>query len=372
MLHKRCILIIFIIWIFGMSILSFVTPKKTFSQMENRYLAEFPVLSLEHIVDGSFEEKFETYLNDHFAERDFFVRLSKIKSFALGLREFGDVYYGKDETLLRKLKSDEDYAVKLTEAVAEYAETAEVPVSFALIPGAVDIRREQVPKYAPNADEELQIQDQYDVLKDSNVTCADIYHVLSAHAEEPIYYHTDHHWASLGAYYGYAAILQSLGHVPADISEYNDNLISDDFYGTLYSEAPFPWIEPDEIHTYVPEAEITTTIYDGTGYQDGELYVESNLQEKNQYTYFLGGNQPIITVKNPAVQGERLLVIRDSYMDSMVPFLTADFEEVHLIDPRYYKQGINAYIEENEIDRVLICMSLSSYMESTGLLPILK
>ncbi len=375
MIQKKYIVIfIFTFWIFGMSLASLLMPKRTFSQMENRYLAEFPVASLRSIADGSFEEKFETYLNDHFVMRDFFVRLSKIKTYALGIREFGDVYYAKDDTLLRKLAPDNARLMKITKAILQYAQMAEVPIDLALIPGAVDIRGEQLPENAPNYNQKAMIQSVYDSLqtKRSYANCIDLYSTLKLHAQEDIYYHTDHHWTGLGAYYGYVAYRESIvGAAPA-LAAYQDRLLSEDFRGTLYSDVPLPWIAPDEIHAYVPEGNISVTVFDGMEYKKSELYVEEHLQEKNQYTVFLGGNQPIVVIQNPDVQGEKLLVVRDSYMDSMAPFLTADFSELHLIDPRYYKQSLNTYIAEHDIDRVLICMSLASYMESTGLPAILR
>lgn len=376
MIQKKHIVIgIFTVWIFGMALASLLTPKRTFSQMENRYLAEFPVASPRSIADGSFEEKFETYLNDHFVMRDFCVQLSKIKTYALGIREFGDVYYARDDTLLRRLSPNNERLTKNTEAIRQYAETAGVPVDLALIPGAVDIRGEQLPKNAPNYDQKAAIQEVYASLeadKQSYVNLIDLYSVLKLHAQEDIYYHTDHHWTSLGAYYGYAAYRESIAGTAPALTAYQDRLLSENFRGTLYSDVPLPWITPDEIHAYVPEGNISVTVFDGMEYKKSELYVEEHLQEKNQYTVFLGGNQPIIVIQNPDTQGEKLLIVRDSYMDSMAPFLTADFSELHLIDPRYYKQGLNTYIAEHDIDRVLICMSLASYMESTGLPTVLR
>lgn len=355
-----------------MSLYSLAAPKRTFSEMENRYLAELPGVSLRNVADGSFEEQFETYLNDHFAMRDFFVRLSAFKSYALGLREFGDVYYAKDDTLIRKLQVDQKREAYITSAIAKYAQNTEIPVCLALIPGAAGVWKDKLPEYAPNPEQQTEIQNIYEQLQESPVACVDLYSAMAEHRQESIYYHTDHHWTSLGAYYGFAGYMESLGEEFTPITHYEDKLLSDHFLGTLYSSAPFSWIVPDEIHAYVPEESISVTVYNGTSYQKGELYAEEHLKEKNQYTTFLGGNQPIVVVQNPDVQGERLLVVRDSYLDSMAPFLATAYSEVHLIDPRYYKQKLSSYAEEHGIDRILICMSLSSYLDSTGLPPILN
>ncbi len=373
---KHIIILIFTIWIFGMAIISAIMPKQAFSQMENRYLAEFPVVSLGNIVDGSFEDGFEAYLNDHFVMRDFFVRLSKMKTYMLGIRKFGDVYYAKGDTLLRALSWNPERATKNTKAITAFAEQATVPVDIALIPGAVDIWSEYLPDHAPNYDQEIIIQDIYDELTNivnpeidngTYVNHIDLYSELKAHAEEAIYYHTDHHWTSLGAYYGYAAYQTDLGRSVKPIVEYEDRLLSTDFYGTLYSDVPLSWIKPDELHAYASDEGIEVTVFDGTSDQKGELYCMEHLQEKNQYPVFLGGNQPIVKITNSKGQDGRLLIVRDSYVDSLAPFLAQDYRELYLIDPRYYRKSLSTYIEEHDIDRVLICMSLASYSESTGL-----
>ena len=126
-MQKKIMIGVFIIWIFGMSLLSLLIPKRTFSEMENRYLAELPAASFGSIADGSFEKRFEVWLNDHFAMRDYFVQMSKIKTYVLGVREFGDVYYGEDDTLLRKLSINRERLKKNNAALVQYAIHAEVP-----------------------------------------------------------------------------------------------------------------------------------------------------------------------------------------------------------------------------------------------------
>lgn len=382
-MQKKIMIGVFIIWIFGISLLSLLIPKRTFSEMENRYLAELPAASFGSIADGSFEKRFEVWLNDHFAMRDYFVQMSKIKTYVLGVREFGDVYYGEDDTLLRKLSINRERLKKNNAALVQYAIHAEVPIDLALIPGAVDIWSAKLPSNAPYVDQRAMIQDVYQSVgqdaekskkqnEESYVNCINLYDTLAAHHEESIFYHTDHHWTSLGAYYAYSAYSEAISHQVSVFTEYPDRLLSDDFRGTLFSDVPLPWIRPDEIHAYVPEGNISVMVFDGSKYKEGRLYAEEYLQEKNKYMVFLGGNQPIVVIQNPEAVQEKLLIVRDSYMDSMAPFLTADFSELHLIDPRYYKQSLNQYIEEHDIDRVLICMSLSSYMESTGLPAVLR
>ena len=186
---------------------------------------------------------------------------------------------------------------------------------------------------------------------------------LRDHAEEAIYYNTDHHWTSLGAYYGYVAVMEAMGMEIRPLGE--KVTVSNDFYGTLYSTSGIHWLNPDQIDTYIPAGDVYVTANTGEGFIAGGLYVPEKLEGKDKYTYFLGGNQPLAVVKT-GHEGEKLLLVRDSYADSEVPYLLGSFSEIHLIDLRYYKQDIAGYVRENGIDRVAISYSLKNFMTDTN------
>ena len=160
------------------------------------------------------------------------------------------------------------------------------------------------------------------------------------HKDEDIFYRTDHHWTSLGAYYGYTGLASALGYTPVPLTDYTPTVRSTEFYGTVFSSSGVRWVQPDTITTYVPDDGITVVshTYDNSGNPVEEqraLYVESFLSVKDKYSMFLGGNQSLGVVTNTNnPDGPKLLIIRDSYADSLVPFLTAHYSEIHLIDPR--------------------------------------
>ena len=94
--------------------------------------------------------------------------------------------------------------------------------------------------------------------------------------------------------------------------------------------------------------------------------LDSFLAEKDKYSFFLGGNQPLCVISSES-DGERLLVIRDSYSDCLAPFLAGRFSQVHMMDLRYYRESVSEYIKENSIDKGLVLYSFSGFTDSGNL-----
>lgn len=369
-LWNKIICFIFLIWIFGCGILSVVAKDREFSEMENRYLKTFPVFHPDALFDGTYEEAVEGYLSDQFIGKDRFMELYQTVNYAMGIRESDDVYYGKYDTLLKKYTGDEEMVLgERAEQLKNFAEAVDVPVAISLIPGAATVWSDRLPSYAPNQNQQMMIHEFY---RQTGLPSVDNGSILSEHAGEDIYYHTDHHWTSLGAYYGYEAASEVLNYQPIPLTDYQATLLSDDFKGSLYSKAPGAWVKPDKMYAYVPKDGIDVSVYNGKEYVPGQMYVTKNLEKKDKYSVFFGGNQPLIIVKTNQTSLGKLLLIRDSYSDSMIPFMTAHYSEIHMMDPRYYKQSAKDYIKTNDIDCVLFCFGLEQFEECDGLRLVLK
>jgi hypothetical protein len=140
----------------------------------------------------------------------------------------------------------------------------------------------------------------------------------------------------------------------------------------LYSRAPAFWIRPDTIECFLSPDGVSICRISGSETTDATLYDESKLTVRDQYAYFLGGNYPLIVVRSQCESMRKLLVIRDSYFDSAAPFFTCHFQEIHLLDPRYYRLPASDYIRENGIAAVLIQYSLADYAEDVNLPLVLK
>ena len=353
-----------------------VSPDRTFSEVENRNLEQLPAVDFGtpeklfrdgNFFNGQFMRDFETYTTDQFIGRDAWVDLKARTERALGKKENNNVYFADNDTLITRF--DQPAADRVTENlnyVNKFVENVDIPVVFSLIPTQACIWADRLPEGAPNASQtDLMAQAQGAV---TGATWADVYTPLMEHKDEDIFYRTDHHWTSLGAYYGYTGLASALGYTPVPLTDYTPTVRSTEFYGTVFSSSGVRWVRPDTISTYVPDDGITVAshTYDNSGNPVEEqraLYVESFLSVKDKYSMFLGGNQSLGVVTNTNnPDGPKLLIIRDSYADSLVPFLTAHYSEIHLIDPRYYHLSVKDYVEQNGIDQALVLYSVPNFV----------
>ena len=362
------IVIFFIVFIYGLTISNFFVADKEFSEMENRNLAQCPQLSLAAIGTGQYMEDFETYFTDQFAARDVFVNIKSLSEKVMGKKINNGIYFAEEGYLIEQLTDVNDVLLdRNVEAIRTFVDSTEAKVAFAMIPGSIEINRDKLFKALPDLNQKSIIDEIYRSMEDRGIPCVDVYSYLQQHSDEDIFYRTDHHWTSLGAYYGYRAYADTIGFTPVELDSYEEVVQSKDFLGTLYSKAGAFWIEPDSIVTYVEDNTITVDKIEGETIQQGQLYDKSKLSGKDKYSMFLGGNQPLAIIRNGKDDQPKLLVIRDSYSDSMAPFLTEHFSEIHMWDFRYNKESVSDYIEDNAIEHVLICYSLDNFQEDTNI-----
>ena len=362
------ITVLFCLFIFGFGIAFLILPDRSFSEQENRYLTQFKAPTVESVFgkNGQFMTNFEKYVNDQFPLRDGWIGLKAWSERLAGKQENNDIYFAKDQTLISRVEDpDMDQLAADMSYLDTLAGTAGVPVYFGIIPTAAAVWADKLPANAPTADE-LSIIDQLYFSTGANTI--DMASPLLQHKEEDIYYRTDHHWTSLGAYYGANAILEALGMEPLDLNDYQKTTVTEDFYGTLYSSSGVRWLPPDSIDTYVSGEGITNTYYDNGKLTDGPLYVDSYLSVKDKYSYFLGGVQGLRVLRTQNTDAPKILMVRDSYTDSLAPFLTERFSEIHLFDLRYNKTSLKDYIAQNDIDSVLVLYSFSNFVTDQNLM----
>ena len=355
-----------------------LTPDREFSPQENRYLTQLPTLKLGslslslwdfgkggNLFNGLFMSQFESYITDQFVGRDNWIALKSWSERLLGKQENNGVYFGEQDTLIARFdRPDQDRVDSNLEYVNKLVSNVDIPVYFSLIPGKVSVWADRLPDGAPNADENAYLSQ---AQQSTSAIWADLSSALMSHRQEDLYYRTDHHWTSLGAYYGYAALMEAMGIQPVPLETYEKTTVSTEFYGTTYSSSGVRWVAPDSIDTYVPEDGIDVTSWFGAAPQEGELYVEDYLAEKDKYSFFLGGNQSLCVIKTQHTDAPKLLIVRDSYTDSLAPFLTAHFSEIHLVDPRYNKTSLSTYIQENGIDAAVVLYSVANFTTDANL-----
>lgn len=349
----------------GMLVVSTVLPDKTFSELENRELSKVPKLSLDAVTEGKFMSEAEEYTSDHIVGRDLWVSVKSWCERLTGKQENNGVYFGQQDTLINRVETPDMAQLEQNmEYVDRLVSNLDIPVHFGLIPSSAEIWRDRLPEGAPTADEKAIIDRLYGLTRAKTL---DLYGTLSAHAGEDIYYRTDHHWTSLGAYYGYTALVDALGMEPVALESLTPTTVSEDFNGTIFSSSGVRWVEPDSIQTYIPDEGLKVTFYPEGAPVEGSLYVEEKLAVKDKYSYFLGGVQPLCTIQTQNADAPKLLLIRDSYSDSLAPFLTRNFSEIHLWDLRFNLNSIQQYVQEHEIDQVVVLYSISNFLSDKNL-----
>jgi len=365
--YSRFLAALFCVFLAGLLAWHVLLPDRERSETENRLLAQAPSFSWENLRDGSFTEAAEEYFADQFPLRDRWTGLKARTEQLLGKREFKGVYLCGD-TLISKVEPPEDGLEERNLGyVSRLAELAEAPVYLGLIPSAAEIWRDRLPEGAESWDQAAFIERAAAL---EGVGTVDFQPALAAHAGEDIFYRTDHHWTTLGAYYGYAALMDALGRGAEVLGpeEFQRRVppLADEFQGTLYSQSGVHWLEPDSIELWVDEEGLAVASWRDGSPKEARLYDYDYLGEKDKYSAFLGGNQPLCVIRNPEGEG-RLLLIRDSYSDSMAPFLALHFEEVHLLDPRYYRRSAARYAGENGVDAIVAAFSVPNFITDRNL-----
>ena len=352
--------VLFCLFIGGMFLGSLILPDKTFSQMENRNLEQAPKLSWNSVTSGEFMTKAEDYVNDQILGRDFWVALKAWSERLSGKQENNGVYFAKENTLISRVETPAQSDLEKNAGyVNALVDNVDVPVYFGIIPSAASIWADRLPEGAPTADEKAIIDGLYQAVQTHTI---DLYSVLAAHQSEELYYRTDHHWTSLGAYYGYTALMDAMGLDPVPLEAHEKVTVSDQFYGTLFSSSGVRWLPPDHIDRYVSAEGVTVTAYPNGVPEPGSLYVDSFLEVKDKYSSFLGGNKPLCVIETTHTDAPKILVIRDSYSDSLAPFLTQNFSEIHLFDPRMNLTSVKDYVAQNDIDAVVVLYSISNFV----------
>ena len=363
--YGRFLTAFFCLFLGGLLAWHVLLPDRARSETENRTLAQRPAFSWAALASGGFTADVEDYFADQFPLRDGWTGLKARAEQMLGKREFNGVYLCGD-TLIAKVNPPlEGLEEKNLRHAARLTERTEIPVYLGLIPSAAEIWREKLPAGAESWDQAALIARAAGL---EGVESVDFLTALREHAGEKIFYRTDHHWTTLGAYYGYTALMEALGRgtETLDRAAFSPEILSGEFNGTLYSQSGVHWLEPDTMEAWVEEDGLSVTSWrDGTPRETG-LYDDDYLGKKDKYSAFLGGNQPLCVIRNEAGTG-RLLLVRDSYADSLAPFLARHFQEVHLLDLRYYRGSAAAYAAENGVDGIVILQSVPNFITDRNL-----
>lgn len=346
-------------------ILNIFKTNRTFSEQENRVLARVPEFSLEELVNGEYSKNLDNYINDHFIFRDGWLKVNSGMELVLQKTEVNDVYVGKDGYLFEKFRFNEKNIKIATERIENFSKNVEIPVYFILIPNSIYINQDKLPSNVYVENQEQIINNMYENMVYTKTI--DVTDDLKENKDKYIFFKTDHHMTSDGAYLIYKKYCEEIGINPSKKEEFQREVVSTEFLGTFDSKAQILNQQMDEIVVYKNEANtnLTSVQYDNTTTES--IFNEEYLKVKDKYSYFLNGNNSKVVVKTKVQNGRKLLVVKDSYAHIMAQFLCENYEEIHFIDPRYYRLSISEYVVNNDITECLFLYNVSNLVNDVGI-----
>ena len=364
----RCVFLMLLAFIAAAALLGLLSRDRAFSEDENRSLAQRPALTAASLADGSFFANASDYLSDQFPGRDRWIALDTYAALRLGRKDVNGVMIGSDNYLFTPPETpDPARNEEKIAAVNDFAVRNEnLNIVFMLVPGAAAVLTDKLPANAPLRDQLADIRAVTDALS-GEITVVDAAAALHAHSQEYIYYRTDHHWTTDGAYYAFLAAQTALCGNAAPPA-FSASVAAEGFEGTLASRAGIH-SGSDTITVYLPDesAPAYYVYYPDTRERVTSVYKASALEEKDKYTVFFGGNHALLEICTTANTGRNLIVFKDSYANCFVPFLTGSFDRIILIDPRYYYDELSTVMTAYDITDVLFLYSADTWMTDAAL-----
>lgn len=365
-IFKRLPGVIFMVLLLGLAGKEALSHQRTYSPVEKRELQTRPEISITKVLDGRFQKKYESYLRDQLPGRDHWVSFQTDMELFMGKNEIHNVYIGKNHYLLEhytEKEFDPQQISKNLQALEKFVgktkQNADVHVM--MVPTKSWVLREKLPAFAPHYKE----QKFYDALQqklEKEDVLISVEPVLDAHKEEEIYYRTDHHWTTLGAWYAYEQYTKAVG---GDLQRAQGKkkfrCISKDFYGTTYAKINYAR-QADKIEIYEP-ADKLRVVYNMGEKKTKTLYDFSFLKTADQYSVFTGGNQAVLEITGGIKNGKTLLLIKDSFANSILPFLAEDYEKLVVVDLRQLNVSGDRLLEMFSPTDILILYNSAQFAQ---------
>ncbi len=391
-------IVVFVLVLSIGGVLSLFLQKMDVSENEKRELTPMPKLSWDHVFLGNYSDSLDLHYADNFPFRDAWVDFSGLVKETFGYRANDVRIYNtrqdaltvekvirldstitiKSDTVVNVKKSDnagkakeltnsilihggmafqlfrgsEERASAFAEMINKYREALpdSIKVYCLIAPSSIDFYLPMEMKSVRNL-EKPNIEWVYSHL-DSGIESVDAYRELDNHKQEYVYFNTDHHWTGRGAYYAYRAFCERAGLTPAELNTFKRR-IRKGYLGSLYDITKDIRLKQNRDSVESFRLPIETVVY---RYPDGNLLnpvIAPILAGSPNYATFLGGDFPLVRIETENHNARRVLVIKDSFGNAMCPFLALHFEEVFVVDYRYFERNLLTFIYKNGITEII-------------------
>ena len=362
-LKKYPTFFVFSILVILFTVIDIINSPNEFSELENRKLSQMPILSLKSYIDTSFSSDYEKYINDQFFLRDNWIDLKSRIEYLLGKRENNDIIFGKENYLFKKFTTFNDEMLKNNlNSIITFTNNYNKEVDFFIIPNSYAIYDELTPRYLPLVDQLSLINsiNSYLSLKSNDhISTINVAEELLKNKDDYIYYKTDHHWTSYGAYLAYLTYMDYLGLEIVDINNL-EKITINNFLGTYYNRSKYFKADSDFITYY----NILGLHIEIDGKEQLSLMDLDKFKGSDKYSAFLWGNNGLTKVINENISEERkgssILIFKDSYANSFIQFLSYNYEIIDIIDLRYFKESIRNFMKDKDYNEILIMYSFNN------------
>lgn len=362
-LKKYPTFFVFSILVILFTVIDIINSPNEFSELENRKLSQMPILSLKSYIDTSFSSDYEKYINDQFFLRDNWIDLKSRIEYLLGKRENNDIIFGKENYLFKKFTTFNDEMLENNlNSIITFTNNYNKEVDFFIIPNSYAVYDKLTPRYLPLVDQLSLINsiNSYLSLKSNDhINTINVAEELLKNKDDYIYYKTDHHWTSYGAYLAYLAYMDYLGLEIVDINNL-EKITINNFLGTYYNRSKYFKADSDFITYY----NILGLHIEIDGKEKLSLMDLDKFKGSDKYSAFLWGNNGLTKVINENISEERkgssILIFKDSYANSFIQFLSYNYEIIDIIDLRYFKESIRNFMKDKDYNEILIMYSFNN------------
>lgn len=365
--------VVFLIFIYGMALWFLFSPKTDYSSSEKRYLQKFPDANVEKVLSGEFGSEFETFFADQFPQRNTWVGLNAYTTLAEGNNGASGVYNCKNGYLINKPVSTDNSLDKNVGAVVDFAKTIDAPTTVMLVPSTGYIADDVLPTFHDKYNDDEDISKISSTLSKEKIGFVDLRERFKSEYKNgsQLYYKTDHHWTTKGAYTGYQELCKALGITPIDDSTLKKDSYPD-FYGTTYSSSGFWLTPPDNIEIWSnpknSDKNISVKITEGANVKtSGSMYFTDHLKEDDKYPVFIDGNHALTEITNTNAKNGTILLIKDSFSHSLAPFLAENYSKVVLVDLRYYKESVSQLVSAYNPEQVVVLYGIDNLATDTDI-----